>query len=82
MCGIFGFTKEDGTDSAERALAGFSEIATRGPDGRGSFETPGLYLGHTRLSIQDLSQAGSQPMLSSSPNRPLDFQSDYREYLC
>lgn len=65
MCGIFGFKKDGDFDSACRAVAGFSEIETRGPDGRGSFETSRVYLGHTRLSIQDLSQAGAQPMISS-----------------
>jgi asparagine synthase (glutamine-hydrolysing) len=39
-------------------------IVHRGPDGRGSFVSPDhrVALGHTRLSIIDLSQAGHQPM--------------------
>lgn len=34
----------------------------RGPDDGGTFEAPGVALGHRRLSILDLSTAGHQPM--------------------
>ncbi|CAN5543469.1 asparagine synthase (glutamine-hydrolyzing) [soil metagenome] len=34
----------------------------RGPDGEGVFEGPGFLLGHNRLAILDLSDAGLQPM--------------------
>ena len=37
-------------------------IAHRGPDGEGTFVGEGVALGHRRLSIIDLSNAGSQPM--------------------
>jgi asparagine synthase (glutamine-hydrolysing) len=36
----------------------------RGPDARGIFEYKNLTLGHLRLSIQDLSDYGNQPMFS------------------
>jgi len=37
-------------------------LVHRGPDDRGTFEEPGVGLGHRRLSIIDLSPAGRQPM--------------------
>jgi len=35
----------------------------RGPDDRGTWTSPEAHLGHTRLSILDLSEAGHQPMV-------------------
>ena len=38
------------------------EIPHRGPDGRRVFAEEGVCLGHLRLAIIDLSDAGLQPM--------------------
>src|SRR3546814_21062672 len=42
-------------------------IRQRGPDSHGQWEDPaaGLALGHVRLAILDLTEAGHQPMVSS-----------------
>jgi len=58
MCGICGFTWED--RQAVQAMA--DEISHRGPDQSGYHCTPGISLGHRRLSIIDLSENGRQPI--------------------
>jgi len=71
MCGIAGFIdRKAGRDSigAERLVCGMTgRIAHRGPDAEGAFvdSESGVALGHRRLSIIDISAAGSQPMTSS-----------------
>ncbi|MEO5328366.1 MAG: transposase [Magnetococcus sp. THC-1_WYH] len=42
-----------------------SALSHRGPDTSDFFVEPGIFLGHTRLAVLDLSSAGRQPMLSS-----------------
>jgi asparagine synthase (glutamine-hydrolysing) len=64
MCGIVGF---QGTFSAELLQQMNQSVAHRGPDGEGtvtfsSADQPLTGLGHRRLSIIDLSEAGRQPM--------------------
>jgi asparagine synthase (glutamine-hydrolysing) len=41
-------------------------LVHRGPDGDGVWSQPGVALSHRRLAIQDLTDAGSQPMLYGS----------------
>jgi asparagine synthase (glutamine-hydrolysing) len=64
MCGIAGIA---GSAWRPEQLAAMVEAqGHRGPDGRGLFVAPGglAGLGHDRLSIIDLSEAGRQPMAS------------------
>lgn len=61
MCGISGFNFED-KEAIEKMN---TKIAHRGPDAAGIFVSPGISLGHRRLSIIDLSQAANQPMEST-----------------
>ncbi len=62
MCGICGFTWED--QGTVQAMA--DEIAHRGPDQSGYHCTPGISLGHRRLSIIDLSENGRQPITNEN----------------
>jgi asparagine synthase (glutamine-hydrolysing) len=55
-------------------------IKHRGPDSKGLVDvvqsSHKVYLGHTRLSIQDLSESGSQPMWSSCGNYCIVFNGE------
>lgn len=70
MCGINGFLTS--IDGKELDLVNVlhdctNKIIHRGPDSDGYWvdKNNGIYLGHRRLSIVDLSPSGAQPMLSS-----------------
>ena len=66
MCGLFGFINcESGKLNPEEIEAGRNALTTishRGPDQWSEAIEGGLYMGHRRLSILDLSEAGRQPM--------------------
>lgn len=70
MCGIAGFLSTDQSRSRtvndDIANRMNQAIAHRGPDAAGIWCDPeaGIWLAHRRLSIVDLSDAGSQPMVS------------------
>jgi asparagine synthase (glutamine-hydrolysing) len=51
-------------------------LAHRGPDDEGTFVHEGVFLGHRRLSIIDLSKAGHQPMLSADKNLVLVYNGE------
>jgi asparagine synthase (glutamine-hydrolysing) len=63
MCGIAGEIAFNGrAASGEAVLKIMGAMASRGPDGRGHWNGGWVALGHRRLSIIDLSEAGAQPM--------------------
>ncbi len=70
MCGIAGFFTASGVVSQEKGYgivkAMSDALLHRGPDADGHWADGGngVFLGHRRLSIQDLSEAGAQPMTS------------------
>ncbi len=63
MCGIVGFSGNGDRASLEAAL---EALRHRGPDDSGIYEdnSHNIGLAHSRLSIQDLSDLGHQPMVS------------------
>lgn len=77
MCGIAGKIGP-GSDAV------LARIHHRGPDSQGSTLTPGphpVWLGHTRLAIQDLSEAGHQPMKSRSSRWWVTFNGEIYNHL-
>ena len=69
MCGLAGFLSEKQLESADSLLKRMAgRISHRGPDASGYWhdDAAGIGLAHRRLSILDLSEAGSQPMHSPS----------------
>jgi asparagine synthase (glutamine-hydrolysing) len=82
MCGVSGFLTVDrhrSTETMHRDATAMSlSLAHRGPDDTGVWvDAPaGVALGHRRLSIQDLSQAGHQPMESESGRYVLSYNGE------
>src|ERR1700733_8925825 len=64
MCGIAGIVGSQASAELARSMA--QRIQHRGPDGEGLWTEPGVALSHRRLAIQDLTDAGSQPMVFGS----------------
>ncbi|HMK36207.1 MAG TPA: asparagine synthase (glutamine-hydrolyzing) [Desulfomonilaceae bacterium] len=71
MCGIFALINPSGRKIDLHACrCGVDLQKHRGPDGSGEWisESEEVFLGHRRLSILDLSEAGGQPMVSDAGN--------------
>ena len=69
MCGIFGIlSKTNYKISQDFIYQALKTLSRRGPDSSDSWisEDGKFGLGHTRLSIQDLSQRASQPMFNNN----------------
>ncbi len=62
MCGINGIISLSNENLNREIQLMNKNLEHRGPDGSGILKFHNLYLGHTRLSIQDLTTKGSQPM--------------------
>lgn len=79
MCGIVGWAGDVQPQLARRMQ---DMLAHRGPDGEGSWhnERGNIWLGHRRLSIIDLSDAGRQPMHSASGRYTIVFNGEIFNY--
>ena len=78
MCGISGFIRTRGSDQSDlRILRSMLEsIKHRGPDNTGIWQDSHICIGHTRLSIIDLSKNGNQPMISLSQRYICSFNGE------
>ncbi|WP_027721102.1 asparagine synthase (glutamine-hydrolyzing) [Maridesulfovibrio zosterae] len=81
MCGIIGLIGK----SSVRETSALDLLSHRGPDGHGletvSVDGKVIELGHTRLSILDLSPAGAQPMYSRDGRWLLTFNGEIYNHL-
>ncbi|RIV40058.1 N-acetylglutaminylglutamine amidotransferase [Micromonospora radicis] len=74
MCGIGGEARFDGTTPDAGAVTRMTDaMASRGPDGAGLWRDDWVFLGHRRLTVIDLSDAGSQPMVRADLGLSLVF---------
>src|SRR3989338_7106098 len=76
MCGILGFNWKDKV-LLKKAL---KKIEHRGPDAFGTFSNKDISLGHRRLSIIDLSNAGKQPMSNEDKTIWIVFNGEIYNY--
>ena len=76
MCGIVGFINNN-----EQIFQANRSIFHRGPDSQGEYNYNNVSLGHTRLSVLDLSENGHQPMISDCENYVIVFNGEIYNHL-
>jgi len=86
MCGIAGvfeFGRSESVTTREILLSMCGSIAHRGPDDEGIYvdEKNGICLGHRRLSIIDLSDAGHQPMCNEDGDMWVVFNGEIYNHM-
>ncbi len=86
MCGISGaFWGKEPPQASTLLYSSLNSISKRGPDDQGIFlkniDTGLIALGHNRLSIIDLSNAGHQPIHSSCGSFILIFNGEIYNYI-
>lgn len=78
MCGIFGYL---GTIEEKKARFCLDTLSHRGPDGYGLVWRSGLWLGHRRLAILDLTDAGKQPMSYGNQRYWITFNGEIYNFI-
>lgn len=82
MCGVAGILASSNTLVARLGKRiDLSKINHRGPDRQSEMDLGPVWLGHTRLSILDLSNAGDQPMVSKSGRFVIAFNGEIYNHL-
>ena len=82
MCGIVGILNFNGKPVVENQLRlMMGKIKHRGPDDEGVFIKDNFGIGHVRLSIQDLSMAGHQPMFSNDERYCIIFNGEIYNFI-
>jgi len=84
MCGIAGIWSRSSKNEIKSILSMMSStLASRGPDSSGEWVEPNSKVGfaHRRLSIMDITDAGSQPMCSSDGRWVITFNGEIYNHL-
>lgn len=85
MCGITGYVETHGFDSGKAEATIYhmaAKLAHRGPDDSGHWidADHGVVLGHRRLAVVELSEAGRQPMASASGRYVMVFNGEIYDH--
>ncbi len=82
MCGIAGIYQLDGKPVSASILQDMCDVIKhRGPDGEGQYLDGPVGLGHRRLRIIDLSEAGKQPMSNEDGTVWITFNGEIYNFL-
>ncbi len=79
MCGVLGIAVRSTRQDAhlqELFPAALAMLRHRGPDAHGQYQNGNVLLGHVRLSIIDLSEAGRQPMQTADGNFVITYNGE------
>jgi asparagine synthase (glutamine-hydrolysing) len=81
ICGIISLSKKTLSPTIVSSVQKMNDaLAHRGPDDAGIWQEGSVALGHRRLSIMDLSQAGHQPMYSNDNQLVISFNGEIYNY--
>ena len=78
MCGILGIVSPNFKMNHEWVKANLNKLKHRGPDNEGLWQSKDSFvtLGHTRLSIIDLSSQNNQPFFDNDNNICISFNGE------
>lgn len=84
MCGItgiFAYADRQKTWPRQQLDGMVNKLAHRGPDDKGIHVEPGLFLGHVRLAVIDLSKSGHQPMFSADKRYAISYNGEIYNFM-
>lgn len=81
MCGITGIINFKNSPREEDLRLMMKNLKHRGPDDEGVLLDGNIALGHVRLSIQDLSEAGHQPMFCNDNRYAIIFNGEIYNFI-
>lgn len=82
MCGFIGILKNKNNFNYKATINNsLRYLHHRGPDNKGFYENNNIALGFKRLSIQDISKKGNQPMISENQNYVIVYNGEIYNFL-